>query len=194
MGIFQAKTYSEISDPTSNLTGNKVDPSVESLEAFSESNFPNARESFGLKYEVGNASNQPSGFSFDAKSGRLYDGKNFINGVQRTKFFGKSELWIAEGIFSSDKQLFRTLGHELIHGWHSQITPFYDRLSPASYSNLTESVAHNWSLSQGLRLGVNSKSSLKMFHKYYSNLTINQLSQYHSKYHWRLSSIFNSYK
>lgn len=84
---------------------------------------------------------------------------------------------MSPNLLNSDKQLFRTLGHELIHAWHSSFTPFWKKGDV--YINLTEA---------------DILSSLNYFNSYFHALTPSQLSLYHNRYHWTLNNLFKTYK
>jgi hypothetical protein len=194
--IFKGKIHEEVSTGSDikDLTGWDIDASTKSANSFSDNYFPGVKEEVGTSFRVPTATDLPSGYTLDSQTQLLVNKKGeFINGLQSPKLFGKSQIWLSPSRFTNDRLLFRTMGHELIHAWHGSITPYYKQLGDA-YTNLTESVAHNWSLAMGVKMGFDDfKSSYTMFGNHFSQLSRESVSQYYNQYHWSHHSVFSRY-
>jgi Domain of unknown function (DUF6443) len=193
--VFRGKPYKDIAgdDDIKDLTGWEVEANTETANGFSEKYFSGMRDKYGIDFEVASPTNLPKGFSFNSKYQLMVDGKgNLVNGVQEPALFGRGKVWLAPARFTNDRLLFRTMGHELIHAWHDNITPFYRK--GGEYLNITEASAHNWSLGMGVKLGYDDfNSSYQMFSSYISKLSTNALRQYYNIYHWSNNSGFLKY-
>ena len=179
----------------SSLDGWDLNASNQKLSEFSENYFPGARKEYGVKYQVASRNNLPTGYGFDENFQLITKGASYINAVQDPNIWGGSTIWMSPARFTNNRFLFKTLGHELIHAWHGSISSIWS-MGSAEYSNLTESVAHNWSYNMGLKFGLDSKdvlSSRSMFLSYFNKLNKSSISQYNNKYHWGLNQIFGRY-
>ena len=187
--------HAEVTDPnTSFPEGNPVEPTNQALSAYSEQYFPGAQKEYGFNLKVATAKSLPDGYKFDKLFNLLFDPAEgtHANGVFVKEFFKKPTLWISQGVMANDQQLFRTLGHELIHGWHDSFTSFIER-KMNNYQARTESVAHNWSLVQGARFGSKVQSSIEQVSKFFNKLTPSNIQWYY-KYHWTNNAMFNIYR
>lgn len=188
---------SELGDFTG-IEGWEVSPSEKSLKAFSDKKFEGARSLYRVKYKIAGIGDTPDGYSFDSQRMLMKNIKNgdFVNAIQDPNIWGGSTIWMSPARFSNSRLLFKTLGHELIHAWHSSISSFvFSRTN--DYTNLTEAVAHDWSMTMGMKFGFDIKdfkSSILQFNKYYGGLNANGLSLYENTYHWYNNSIFSKYK
>ena len=192
--LFRGQPRSQIANESeiNNLSGYSIEATCENVQKFSDEYFPNMSKEFGVKFEVAGPNNLPRGFEFDSKTQLLVRVRDrmFVNGVQQPEFFGRSKIFLAPGRFINNRLLFRTMGHELIHAWHDKITPFYNRLGEG-YLDLTEASAHSWSYTMGVKFRYDFfGDSFGNFAKYFSQLSINQVKQYYSTYHWSNHSGF----